>query len=665
MAYARRRAPRLTAAEADLLAAAVEDMPLLLAQTAAWLDSNTMPVKDYVDQVSSGEPSQLGIGISSDYPMAFQTSWAITLNTLRERSPAAAELLKLLAFFSPEQIPVRLVQAARPGSLPEHLAALAADPIGWHTALRQLSEAAYVRLDYAAPDAEETAVGTVQMHRLYHEFLRAELPEAEQDAMERAACRVLVGEDPRRPADRREWPRYVELISHLRPAGAFDSNDPEVQELILNCIMYLQRRGEYDTGLDLIEQALDRWQAKLSPTHRTMLLIRHRHTNTLRRLGRYREAEAVGRATVESLAGRTADDSDLFTAKMVLGSALLGLARFTEAHELSESLWRQSVERLGEEHVTTLATRHNLGITLAFLGRFPEALQVQGEVLAMSEHLLRAEHPQTLSAAMLYAWTLRLLGRYTEAMSRQELNVHLRRKILGPSTPETLQAEHNLGLCLRRSGDPAQAEGLLRSVASRSVKMRGPRNPETLMFQADLATFLREHGDPDESRELAESVADRYQALLGTDHPYTVGTRGNVGLVLWKHGEREAALDIAEQALAGMTEAVGEMHPWTIGCGLNASGARHNAGDDEGAAEISRTTLARARTALGENHPLTLYCQAALADDLRGLRRHEEAGKLEQQTLQLLAETLGPRHAHTLAVRRRERAWWDFEPQPI
>ncbi len=155
VAYARRRAQRLTEYEADDLADAVQDLPLLLAQTAAWLDANVMPAKDYVAMIRRGEASQIGIRISSDYPMGFQTSWSITLNTLQENNPEAVELLHLFALFSPDAIPVRLMQAAHPSDLPAHLAALAADPIRWHTALRRLSESTAVRLDYVESSEAE------------------------------------------------------------------------------------------------------------------------------------------------------------------------------------------------------------------------------------------------------------------------------------------------------------------------------------------------------------------------------------------------------------------------------------------------------------------------------------------------------------------------------
>ncbi|MEV0370147.1 FxSxx-COOH system tetratricopeptide repeat protein [Streptomyces sp. NPDC050636] len=666
VAYARRRASRLTPLEADLLSDAVQDLPLLLAQTAAWLDANPMSPKEYIELIRRGEPSLVGIRISSDYPMAFQTSWAITLNTLRERSPAAVELLKLFAFFAPDAIPVPMLAKARRGDLPEHLADLAAEPISWNTALRRLTESTAVRLDYQISQDSDPAVETAQMHRLYHRFLRSDMTEDERDHMSATACRVLVTADPQNPSDTRYWERYAELIPHLESAGVLDSPEPAVQELLLNCIEYLRVRGEYRMGLRLCEQSMSRWRTRLDPTRRTMLVLTHQHANMLRRLGRYREAEAVGSAIVDQLTTeREASDADLLRAQDGLAGTLMALGSYEEAYRLFDAVWRAYTELLGPEAPRTLSSRHNLGSALALLGRYEEALVTHREVLAFRKRELRDRHHLTLNAGNAHARMLRLLGRYRDATSSQELNARLHLQVMGPHTPQTLRAEHDLALCLRRSGEVARAGTLMADLVERSRQVLGPRHPETLTVLADHSTFLREHGDLGQSREIGEEVAERYRTLAGESHPYTIGTLGNTGLVRAEFGEMPEALEIAERALSGMTQVMGADHPWTLGCALNAGAARNRVDDEEGALELGRDTLERAKAALGETHPMTLSAKTALAEDLRTLRRGQEAAKLEQEAVQQLTETLGAEHPHTLSARRRRRPYWDFEPQPV
>ncbi|MFI6544778.1 FxSxx-COOH system tetratricopeptide repeat protein [Streptomyces prunicolor] len=665
VAYARRRAQRLTEAEADELADAVQDLPLLLAQTAAWLDTNVMPAKDYVAMIRRGEADRIGIQISSDYPMGFQTSWSITLNTLQENNPQAVELLHLFALFSPDAIPVRLMQAAHPSDLPPHLAELAADPIRWHMALRRLSESTAVRLDYIESSEAEPAVDLVSMHRLYHSFLLSTLTEERRETLSTIACTLLAGADPRRPNDTREWTRYAELIPHLESAGALDSREPVVRQLVLNCIDYMRIRGENRAALRLCEETVARWRTRLRPDDRDMLVLTHDHANMLRRSGRYREAEAVGRAVLDQLTEtRAADDPDMLRAKNGLAGTLVSLGRYDEAHQMFEACVHAYSDTLGPEAPRTLQDRGNLAVVTSLLGRYEESLLLHRDILLIRERLLNPRHHLTLRSGMFYAWMLRLLGRYAEATSRQEINVRAHRQVMDRFTPQTLFAEHNLALCMRRTGDLLGAESLMRSVVERFVQRQGPRHPDALLVQADFATFNREHGNLEQAREMAATVAEDYARLVGSEHPYAVGMMGNVGLALWQYGEHDEALRIAERALTQMRAAVGPTHPWALGAGLNTSGARSLAGDEEGAAQLSQVVLESARATLGETHPLTLSCKAARAGDQRALRRGQEADKLENEAIQQLSDTLGPQHPHTLSVRRRERPYWDFEPLP-
>ncbi|MEU6534451.1 FxSxx-COOH system tetratricopeptide repeat protein [Streptomyces sp. NPDC047000] len=663
VAYVRDRAPRLTPDDADRLAEAVQDLPLLLAQTAAWLAANDIPVQDYIAMIRRGEAGRIGIRISTDYPLGFRASWSITLDTLRDRHRDASELLDLFAFFSPDAIPVRLMQTARPAHLPPVLAAVAADPVRWRTALRRLSESTAVRLEYS--QSAGTAVDNASMHRLYHGFLLSSLSQERREELSRTACTLLAAADPRRPNDTAEWNRYAELIPHLEAAGALDSTVPEVRQLVLNCIEYMRIRGETRAALKLCEQAFDRWHTRLDPEDPDMLVLIHDHANMLRRGGRYLEAEAVGRAVLERLTeSRRALDPDLLRARNGLAGTLVSLGRYEEAHQMFHDCVRAYTATHGSEATRTLQDRSNLAVVTGLLGRFEESLEMHLDILLFRERLLHPRHHLTLRTGMLCAWMLRLLGRYAEAVSRQDANHRDHRRVMDRYTPQALLAEHNFALCKWRIGERATAEAVMKDVVDRFVQRQGPRHPDALLVQAGLAMLELRLGRLEDARRLAVTVADGYLALVGPAHPYALGTAGNVGLVLDAMGERGRAAQIAEETLAAMREAVGPVHPWTLGAGLNASGARSTAGRREAAADLSGETLRSASRVMGAMHPLTLSCAAAHADDLRGLRHVDEAGKLERSTLLQLEEALGPHHPQTMETRQRRRPFWDFEPLP-
>ncbi|MFF4116181.1 FxSxx-COOH system tetratricopeptide repeat protein [Streptomyces sp. NPDC001714] len=630
ISYARRHVDRLTEEEADQLAEAVEDFPLLLTQTAAWLEANRVSASEYIARLRGADAEDIGIRISSDYPIGFQTSWAITLNSLELDNPRTTELLRLFAMFSAGSIPVRLLQRARPGDLPPHLAELAADPVRWQNALVRLSESTAVRMDYVQASSSDAYVDSVEMHRLYHRFLRGTLSPTDRDELSAVACRVLVSADPRDPSNVRTWPTYSGLLPHLGPSGALESAEDSVRELVLNCIEYLRLRDEESTGLTLCEQALARWRVRLPPTHPSMLVLIHQHANMLRRCGRYREAEAVGRAVVEQLEyERAADDADLLRAKGGLGGSLMALGLFEEAHQLFDEVWRVYEAQDGPEAPRTQRSLHNLGVALGLLGRYPEAVAVHRELLSLRQRLL-PNHPLTLLSGLTCARSMRLVGRHEEAAALQENNARLHRGTMGEHHPQTLAALHNQALCLLRVGDTPAARDLLRSLMDRCRQLQGAKHPMTLMVQADYASLLRAHGDPGAAAVLTQQVHEDYRHQLGDDHPSTAGVLGNLGLAHWRldntHDEADRRI---RQAWGGMRAALGANHPWTLGCALNLAAVHHLSGRQDEASALREDTLLRARQVLDEGHPLRRSCERALTS---------AAG---------------------------DPPGWDFEPQPI
>ncbi|MGV9318518.1 FxSxx-COOH system tetratricopeptide repeat protein [Streptomyces sp. NPDC003660] len=668
VAYVRRRAPRLDPGEADELAATLHDLPLLLAQSAAWFATNgEVPLAEYL-RLLRRETTETDAGDEEPgtYPEGFRTTWSTTLATLRERNPEAAELLNLLAFFAPDEIPVRLLTEVRHGDLPPALDELVRDPRSWHLALRQLSEFTAVRLDYEQDLAENPAVEQVRMHRLYQRFLRENLTPEERRTYAETACQVLVGADPRRPADTRDWERYALLVPHLGFAGAFDSPRAAVQDLVLNCVEYLRVRGEYRTALVLCEEVHTHWRRDLDPAHGALLSLQHKLGGILRMAGRYPRAERLGRAVVTRLeADRPEDHPELLRAKDALGSTLLALGQYGRARELFAEAAARFADQFGTEAPQTLAARHNQGLALLLLGRYPEARAILRDVLQIRQRRLRSRHHLTLHSGAVYARLIRMLGDYPESVSRLEQIVRMLRQLSDERHPQSIMADHQLGVSRRRSGDYAEAEERLSGAAHRAAQVLGPRHPDTLVIQSDHAAFLREHGDLQTAVRVTESVAQLYGELLGPQHPYTVGALGNLGLAVGHTGDHRRALALAETAYRGIADAVGRDHPWTLGCALNLSGARSLAYDVPGAHELSRETALGAARLLGATHPLALSARTALADDLRGLGESAEAAGHERYAVRTLSATLGPEHPHTRDAQRRLRPYWDFEPQPL
>ncbi|WP_327408962.1 FxSxx-COOH system tetratricopeptide repeat protein [Streptomyces sp. NBC_01281] len=665
VAFIRRRAPRLTEPEADQLAEALEDLPLLLDQTAGWLNDSDLSVEEYIALLDGGIDQDV-VKISADFPVAFQTAWSILLNKLRDTVPESVDLLRLCTFFAPGFIPVRLLKEMPHDQLPEQIAGLLNDPLLWNRAINQLRQYSVVRLESHEAAGDETASSgeSLYLHRMVHQIVHKDMPDEDRREFVDVVRRALAAADPRRPTDTRLWPGYAEIVPHLKFADVLQSKDPAVQSLVFNCLRYMYISGEYRAGTKLGERALAAWKPLLGDNHPRVWELTYHYANLLRAAGDYQATEVLERATVEHLyEQRGEQDLDHLRALGGLAADLRGLGRYDESLRLSERLLALYRDLLGDADSRTLNAQKNLAVSFRLLGRYQEAHDADLRTLESRRLLLRGRHPWTLYSEISYATDLRLLGRYAEAESAQRTSVREHRNVMGRDNPQTLDAEHNLALCQYRSGDRTAAGPMFASVLERCERVLGETDPQTLRFAVGTSCFYREHGDIDQAREIGEAVLARYEVMLPEGHPFIVGARANHALILRGVGEWDQAHEVVEQALADMTAAVGEHHPWTLGCALNAAALRNLVIGPEPATELSRETVARATETLGRTHPLTLSARVALAADLRGMADRQEAEKVEQEALADLDATLGARHVHTISARSRNRPHWDFEPQ--
>ncbi|GHF13786.1 MULTISPECIES: FxSxx-COOH system tetratricopeptide repeat protein [Streptomyces] len=665
--YLMRRAPRITAEEADAVSAELEDIPLALVQAAAWLGESDMDVADYLRMVRSGELAGFADQPGFDsVPRSSLTSWSILINRLREAQPHAVELLSLCTAFAPGRIPIGLVRRLPPSQLPEGLAWLAGDLPSWTRALDTLVSYSVI----SARDTRTALAGepgpeqeSVHMHRLVHDIVSRLTAPDEQREYRRVVRRTLAAADPGNPQDSRLWPRYAELLPHLEPSGAFASNDAGVQTTVLNLLRYCFRSGEFRLGAELAEKIRMQWSEMFPPEHPRMLDLTTQQTNILRSHGGFRAAYELDRAVLERLRCTPgAEPTALMTATSSLAADQRYLGQYAEALQMQREVLDTALRLLGPDDYLTLLAQHNLGLGLRLLGRYAEAYDIDLETLRKREALLRTRHAATLVSGLSCARDLRLMGRYADALARQELVVRMHIQVLGPQHPQTLRARHNLVLCERRAGTLQDIGGAMAGLLEQMEQVHGRRHYATTTFLVDYGNYLREHGELDHARDLILEGDHAFRELLGPAHPISTGMQSNVGLILQAAGERADALTLFEQAYAGLAAALGPDHPAVLGCALNAAAGRNFNGRLDSAEELSRDTLRRARHALGQDHPFTLSCEVALAMDLRGLRQHEEAGKVEEDALQRLTRTLGAQHPHTLSARQRVRPYWDFEP---
>ncbi|WP_326767799.1 FxSxx-COOH system tetratricopeptide repeat protein [Streptomyces sp. NBC_01591] len=611
VAFIRRRVPRLTPNDADQLAEALEDLPLLLAQTAGWLNDSDMSVEEYIELLEGGIDQDV-VKVSMDFPLTFRTAWSILLNKLKETVPESVDLLRLCSFFAPDSIPLHLLNRVAWDTVGGLEAFTNPDVLD--RAVQHLLRYSVVRLEATGPPITGSAEPgrALHMHRMIHRMVRGELTTADRATYADAARGALAAVDRGQPSDARMWTTYAAITPHLKWAEVLESTETAVQDLVLDCLRYMYLSGEYGSGVRLAGPAMTSWRALLGETHPRIWDLGHHYANLLRALGDYRTSERVERAAADYLgAERGEQDLEHLRAAGGLAADLRGLGRYDEALGLSASIRDRYLTALGQEDYRTLNADNNLAVSLRLLGLYGEALEQDRRTLALRRSVLGGQAPATLYSELNCAIDLRLLGHHREAEKALGQTVRRHLAAVGANNPQTLRAQHNLALCRYLTGDPAAARPALARVRRDCLRLLGEHHPLTLLITASVACAERRAGDPDRALLLHEQVVAGYRSMLGHEHPYTIGTEGNLGLMRWTLGEQDVASHEIERAGSLMAGTVGEGHPWAIGCTLNAMIARMRSGRADEAYELGRANGPRAAALLGTDHPLTAaYRQA-------------------------------------------------------
>ncbi|MFJ1992735.1 FxSxx-COOH system tetratricopeptide repeat protein [Streptomyces asiaticus] len=634
VAFVRRRAPRIGPEDADRLAAAVEDLPLALDQTAGWLDGASTPVAEYVRMASDGEPNP--VRPAADYPMPYHSAFKDLITRLRESTKAAAELLRLCALFGPGPVPLALLRAVPAGQVSPAVAALLENPSQLELAIGKLAQ--WSVMGRSALEAE-----AVWMSRFVRDAVRRRTPEDKREKDARIVRGALVAADPRCPDDPAAWPRYARLVPYLEPSGALESSDAASRRLVVGFLTYLTLSGDYATGGRLAERAAGDYQELMA-----------RRAALLRETGDYAAAEALDRAVLKSLGGTDAPGRLVAMAR--LGSDLRGLARYDEAHELARRQRALCADSCPQDGAAVRNAQRSLSHSLRMLGSYAEAAELSGRTLDSARAELGPSALVTLACETEHAYDLRLSGRYEEALELQASSVDRHVAVLGAGHPLAVTAAHHLWRC----GWEGDID--IHALWELAKRLLGEGAPLTLMIAAGVARALRRQGDLERAASVAEKTSEGYSTALGARHPYTIGAWSNEALTL---GADDKAR-VRDSLFTAMAHAVGERHPWTLGIALNTAATYHATGRYQDACAMSRETALHAAEALGERHPLTLLAQIGLAADLRVIPGGgEEADVIEEVALGGLTAVLGRDHPETVAARKRIRPVWDFEPLPV
>ncbi|HUN32625.1 MAG TPA: FxSxx-COOH system tetratricopeptide repeat protein [Trebonia sp.] len=433
IALLRRRVPGLGDADADVVAGAVGDLPLAVAQAAGYLATTGITAAGYAGLLAVRAAEVLDQARPASYPRSLAAVTQLAFDQLQATDPAAAQIAVISAFLAPESIPIAWFTAAAT-DLPDPLRTVATDPVAWGHSLAGIGGQALARIDQQG----------ILMHRLTQAIIRSRLTSDAAAAARAQATALLAAAHPGSHDLPSTWPGWARLLPHLLMLDP-NSSTPALTSLSTNATWYLIRRGDARGALDLAtrlyRQALDR----TAPDERRTLAAANTLAAVLAESGQWRQARELAEDNLTRLRRTVGDDHvDTLWAANNLAVILAAMGEHQAARELAEDTLARRRRTVGDDHPDTLWSANNLVVKLTGLGEHQAARELGEETLARRRRILGDDHPDTLISADNLAINLNVLGEHHAAAELAEDTLDRRRRVLGEDHPHTLGSARNL-----------------------------------------------------------------------------------------------------------------------------------------------------------------------------------------------------------------------------
>jgi uncharacterized protein (DUF2267 family) len=658
----RRRDPELSEEDAGRLAEALGDLPLAVAQAAAWRVETGMPAGEYLELLAEKQLELLNVTTTLDYPESVAAMWDLSLNELKRKNPSALRLLQVCAFLAPEPINRTMFTYSRNiTGVPAELSRVLRDRLRLNEAIRDINRFALVRVDHRT--------NSIELHRLVQAVLISQMSEDDRVIMRNAAHLILSENDPETPEEPDNWPTYVDLSAHLAASNAYESDAEPVRSLLYNQVLFLYRWGEHQRSMDLSGKLYRIWLERMGEEHPETLRMGRWYGFMLWVQGRYAQATPFNLELLD-LHRRTYGEEHEETIKAIGQVAADKRAEgdFVGALELSKRSYDICVRYLGDEDPVTHGAAHNLGVNLRLVGDFASAVELDADTWDRRVQIYGQEHEVPLYTQVGLTIDKRELGHYREACAEHEevVRAYERLSVGRPLNPTWLHAVRHLAVMRRKAGDH---EGAMRAAETAFEGLRRRYDldhPDTLAAALARSIELRHFGRHESAAQLGQDTLTRYAKTLGVDHPHTLSAAVNVAILRRLKGDFEGARELNKATLAGFHARLGDDHPCTVITGINLASDLHALGDLQGAHNADVELLGRVAAVFGADHPTALACQVNLAMDLRSLGRTDEADELQLRAVTVLRERLGQHHPAVSELSDPDvRANCDIDPMPL
>ena len=187
-----RERSRISENDANEIAERLGDLPISLAQAAAWHTETGQPVSEYLRRFTVEVDRRQDEVETLGYPKHAAAAMSIAFEQLRSSSPTAAQLLQLASYFGPEWISLEMLHRGRLATpLSRRLGSTLRNQSPLQRCIKDIA-----RLELARYD---TRNDRFQIHRLVQKMVQGEMQPDERDEVRNTVQLMLAHANPGNP----------------------------------------------------------------------------------------------------------------------------------------------------------------------------------------------------------------------------------------------------------------------------------------------------------------------------------------------------------------------------------------------------------------------------------------------------------------------------------
>lgn len=524
--------PKLTSALNDLTAAeitaahdivnAMDGLPLALDQAGAYIDETGCDLVHYRTLYQMYSATLLGRRgqLRGEYPHSVMATLSLSLKQVEERCKPAADLLRICAFISPDNIPEELF-LAQGDTVDAPLPALTFNPL-------QLDEVLAILRNYSLIK-RHVGKKLLSIHRLVQAVLKAQLDE---QAYHDWAQNTILVVNYAFPAVEfvTTWSTCQRLHTHALICATLIKEEHIVTEeagrLLHRIGASLIEIAQYTLAEACITQALMLRQQLLGPEHPDVAECLNYVAELAYYRGEYQQAEQIQKQALhirqQTLGPKHPDTA---TSLNNLASSYWVRGLYEQAEPLYQRALEIREETLGKGHLDVAETLQNIAYLYFDQKRYQEAEPLYKRSLIICEQVLGLKHPYLVLIYNNLGQLYQAQKKYREAKELYQKANALCDQTVDPLHPHHAITMRNLAALAFIEGDIIQAEKWYQQALHIRSYAYGLKHPATAQSQHDLAILYQE----DSRRELAiplyqQALATR-ERVFGPDHAATIETR--------------------------------------------------------------------------------------------------------------------------------------------